>query len=339
MRWLIGTMLAGLLLPAIAVGDEWKDESGKSWKDWEDKSWNGETPRWARGRGYWDGHWGGYYPGAVPFYENGDGYWTEPDDSYYSLPWSIGVQGVVRTGPFAPAGAPFVAPGLEIAELNYRALRRMAHTSLADFDRWLTEIPAGELWRRHFDTRAALELLAPDQDAAPTPREREAFARVLVIFDEAVENADLSTLTRMDGFRRSRVALRELATPVDERLVRQLSLSARNLHRSLAGLSTGTKWQRYLTLPDDIMAAADRPPAIAKERPGINRDALAGVLERFELVSRNPEYRGIAALPAFQVTHERLTALLHLPSEAEEEAPPPIPKGALPPPPEPNGGR
>lgn len=43
MNWLIKTMLAALLLPTIALADEWKDESSKGWKGW-----SGETPGWAR---------------------------------------------------------------------------------------------------------------------------------------------------------------------------------------------------------------------------------------------------------------------------------------------------
>jgi hypothetical protein len=63
MKWLMGLTLAALLLPTAAVADEWKDESGKGRKGWEDrKDWNGETPGWARGRGYWDGHYPPPYP-------------------------------------------------------------------------------------------------------------------------------------------------------------------------------------------------------------------------------------------------------------------------------------
>lgn len=72
MNWLIKTMLAALLLPTIALANEWKDESSKGWKGW-----SGETPGWARGRGYWDGH---YLPPPPP------AVWPVPAPRYYFRP-------------------------------------------------------------------------------------------------------------------------------------------------------------------------------------------------------------------------------------------------------------
>lgn len=71
----IGAAILGLLLlPGIVLADPWKDESGKRGKGHE-KHDHGETPGWARGRGYWDGHfkhdrrgdWRGWYRGYGDF--------------------------------------------------------------------------------------------------------------------------------------------------------------------------------------------------------------------------------------------------------------------------------
>lgn len=47
-------LVSALALPQLASADPWKDESGHGrWNG----GWYGETPGWARGRGYWDGHY------------------------------------------------------------------------------------------------------------------------------------------------------------------------------------------------------------------------------------------------------------------------------------------
>lgn len=356
MTRLIGTLLAALLIPAVVLGDDWKGGKGKDWKgwkggggggggggnwkakdwdddDWDDNGWKSGAPGWSRGRGYWDGSSSPAVPygPVLPFGSDGDGgVWIESNQSSL-IPWSLGVQQEIPTTDGRSAGQ-------NLSEADARTLRRMAYESLATFDQWLAQIPAGEMWRRHFETRAGLERLSPDREAVPTPADQlpaasiaanpaaddqATFARMLGTFDEAVENTDLAAITQTDGFRRSRAALRELAAPAEERLVRQLSLTARTLNRSLAGLSTGPKWQRYLALPDDILAAADRPFDTTQPAHVVDRDALVPVLGRFDIVSRSPEFRTIAALPAFEATHQKLTALLH-PQPPQEAARPPL---------------
>jgi hypothetical protein len=343
MNRLIGTTLVALMIPTVALGDDWKG-GGKGWKDkdwkgpkeggWKAKDWkdgDGDwddddgPPGWSRGRGSWDGQWSPSAPyGQVPFSGQridigGASLWIESNRSSL-IPWSTEAPQEVQ-----PARG--LSPEQELAEADDGALRRVGYESLVAFDGWLAQIPAGEMWRRHFGTRAGLELLSPNRDAARFPEDQATFAGMLATFDEAVENADLAAITQTDEFRRSRAALRELAAPSDERLVRQLSFRARNLNRSLARLNTGPKWQRYLALPDDIVAAADRPSDITRPTRGVDRAALVPVLERFEVVSRNPEFRSVAALPAFAATHEKLTALLR-PQPAAQLAPQPEPQPA-----------
>jgi hypothetical protein len=207
----------------------------------------------------------------------------------------------------------------ELLQMDYLTLRRVARASSADFDRWLSGIPAGEVWRKHFESRTTQEHLAPDVDAPPTTEERQAILRIVGIFDRAVATADLNDITRTASARTLHAVLRELATPPDQRLVRQLSLNARTLNRSLSNLNTGVTWQRYLALPDGVIAAADRPPGGAELRA--DRKELSKILERYDSISANPEYRVIASLPEFEATHQRLSEVVNPPREVLEQQP------------------
>jgi len=223
-----------------------------------------------------------------------------------------------------------VPPADELVHMDYRTLRAMVRAAAADFDRWLVGIPAGGVWRKHFDTPALLELAASDVDAPPTAEERESIAHLLAIFDEAVATPDLDQLTRTDSARTLHVALRELHTPPDQRLLRQLSLSARALNRTLGTISTGATWQRYLALPDAILAAADRPLGEAASRQDFDAAKLDEVLKRYEHVTQIEAYSAIAALPEFQMTYERLKAFVNPPPEEPNPPPEELPPPELP---------
>jgi hypothetical protein len=95
-----------------------------------------------------------------------------------------------------------------------------------------------------------------------------------------------------------------------------LSLSARALNLSLGTFSTGVAWQRYLALPDGIIAAADRPAGDSERRPDFDPEELRQILERFDRVSSDQEYRSIASLPEFQETYDYLSELVDSPPQA-----------------------
>lgn len=319
----IYTTLASLLLVTIPSGLVLAD-------DWNDKSAQGSgrsVAPFAGGGGNWryDDDWSGGYYG-----NSGGNYGTAPN-------WYYQQSGYVVPG---QASGYFPVPAeYQLLELDERSLLATVRDSTTQFDRWLSEIPAGEVWRKHFETRTVLNLVTPEPKAPLAADQRQEIVRVVAIYDRAVENPDLSTLTRTDQFRAAHAALRELAIPRKERLVRQLSLSARALHHSLGQFNTGSTWQRYLGLPDSILAAADRPAGA--ERSGksekVDAEELAPILDHYDRVTENPEYRRIAALAAFQVTHERLTALVNPQTEpsARVEALPSPQANAVPPPPPP----
>jgi hypothetical protein len=171
---------------------------------------------------------------------------------------------------------------------------------------------------------ALLELLAGDQTSPLAAEERQNLLRILGIFDEAVVRADLNDLTSRPSVGALRAALRELATPPEQRLIRQLSLNGRALNRTLGAFSTGVTWQQYLALPDEIVAAADKPPGDG-ESPKLDAEVLDQIVVRYDLVSRSPEYASIAGLSEFQATHQRLTELVN----PQSDDPPPLPAAVV----------
>src|SRR5688572_15937872 len=86
------TLLAGaaaLLIGSGAWADPWKDESGHGrwgpgWGQFKQEwrgDFEGETPWWARGKGYWDGHFKHYRSGPPPWAGMPGGF-----HSYYDMP-------------------------------------------------------------------------------------------------------------------------------------------------------------------------------------------------------------------------------------------------------------
>jgi hypothetical protein len=242
-----------------------------------------------------------------------------PSNGAYSYSgWPDGVPRNVRSASRLPVGE-------ELMQMDFPLLHDVAREAAVDFDQWLRAIPAGEVWRKHFETPALLELLAGNQSVPPSAADRQKMMRILGIFDRAVATSDMNDLTSQPSARTLQAALRELATPAEQRLVRQLSLNARMLNRTLGAFSTGVTWQRYLALPDEVVAAADRPPGEDEPRTDFDSQELDQIVVRYDLVSRNPEYAAIAALPEFQATHQRLTELVIPPLQE----PPPLPSAAV----------
>ena len=116
------------------------------------------------------------------------------DDGYYQR-WNVGPP---RRWGYVQRMSLSASPAAEeLLQMDYLTLRRVARASSADFDRWLSGIPAGEVWRKHFESRSIQEQLAPDVDAPPTAEERQAILRIVDIFDRAVRTAELNDLTRV----------------------------------------------------------------------------------------------------------------------------------------------
>jgi len=92
----------------------------------------------------------------------------------------------------------------------------------------------------------------------------------------------------------------ELAVMDDKALWRFLSSTANRLHERLGRFDTGTSWQRYLRLPEEVLTDSS---SNLHER----RDALTDLLGRFRYVASEPRYERIANLPTFTAMQDALT--------------------------------
>jgi len=288
----------------------------------------GEVLSIARRIGYESGYIAPRRPAPPYVAPNGDfQYGPAGQGSYYSY-YGRPYAGSRRVVGYVPGNFRAVA-GDQLLQMDYQQLRSAALATSTEFNQWLSSIPAGEVWIKHFDVHSLEESLASTATGEPTAAERDVVVRVLGIFDRAVASTDMDDLTRTDSARRLHALLRELATSPDQRLMRQLSVNARSLNRVLGAFNTGVTWQRYLALPDGIIAAADRPPGEAERRPEFDAAELARIVDRFDVVSRSSDYSTIAALPEFQATHQRLRELVYPPSQepapaaVAEQLPPP----------------
>jgi hypothetical protein len=127
----------------------------------------------------------------------------------------------------------------------------------------------------------------------------------------------------------------DLAAMNDEQLRQALRAIAQSLHNRLSRFDTGHTWQRYLRLPEEVVA--ETTPADARTA------AIATLLERFGKVAGEPQYSMIARLPAFVAMEAALNEALSRPKDGTtgpatnaEDLPPP-PQQQLPPPQRPAG--
>lgn len=120
----------------------------------------------------------------------------------------------------------------------------------------------------------------------------------------------------------------ELRQMPEARLRRQLFGSALDLDRALDRFETGESWQRYLSVAPGLPLSRDRFDSAEITR---TNGQLATVLAHFDAVSKNADYRMIAALPAFQWTHELLAEYLDA-RRMSQSAAHPTPAEELPPP-------
>ncbi|MEQ8791835.1 MAG: hypothetical protein RIC55_36600 [Pirellulaceae bacterium] len=193
----------------------------------------------------------------------------------------------------------------ELAEADWWMLRRVVRKAAAQLDAELHQFPTGDVWRRNFQT-AEIPHLVADVEGTPTEEERQIVAQLAAIYETGLKTPDLRAVTRLDNYRVLHAALRELALPAEPRLRRQLTTSARFLHRSLDHLRNGESWQRYLALPETLFALQEAVgDAVLQPEPS-DVAALAKVRDRFEMVRQTPEYRGVARLTAFKITQQQL---------------------------------
>lgn len=223
--------------------------------------------------------------------------YTNPDGSSYVRAPFVGVYSPPQYPPLGPTAE-------ELADADWYALRRVARHAGSMLDAELRQFPTGDVWRSHFQTRELPQLVRGDVESPPSAEEQAKLAELAAVYDTAEQSADLRAIVGLDSFRVLNAALRELATPAMPRMRRQLARSSRRLDRALTRLNTGESWQKYLALPETLVAPPpkeDEPP-----RPPLDLDELAKIRDRYESVNQNENYRGVARLPAFQTTRQLL---------------------------------
>lgn len=128
----------------------------------------------------------------------------------------------------------------------------------------------------------------------------------------------LETLTKYTAAADGKVVGDLLAAPLDDHAAR-LDAVRHELARSSVQLAAilDENWKRYLALPAEVFAAGKAPPP----------EALAVIMQRFEAVSRDPQYRQLQERLEFRATLELLreysTTLAEMPQGKISLPPPP----------------
>ena len=216
------------------------------------------------------------------------------------------------TGPFADRYGRPRATVVEPAAMDWAELRRELRSAAARLDHELDRRADGPALKLSLQPGALRDLVAARTDRPPDEQIKERLREIQQAYDATDRSAELTSISRLPGFRRVRVALTELLTTPITRQRRQLAASAAALTRALARFATGAGWQHYFQLPAEVFVedAAGEPDAPYLVAPDLA--PLEKVLARFDLVRRSGQYRTIAALPSFASTHARLDQYLAL---------------------------
>jgi len=217
----------------------------------------------------------------------------------------------------------------DFAEMDWRELRESIRRLAGILDAELDQFRTGDLWKVELKTAEIRALM--HGDGPPTADQSAKLQEILHTHEATMDNPRVQVISKLNSFQALAAALREYLAPPAERLRRQLSAASHDLHLSLDRLRTGTGWQKYLALPEGI-AQAQGNDARGGNPTASDVAELDDVLHRFDAVSQNDEYRAIARLPEFRLTHEHLAAYLeHVmnpsrrPQPSVEELPVPPP--------------
>jgi hypothetical protein len=94
----------------------------------------------------------------------------------------------------------------------------------------------------------------------------------------------------------------DLANLDDARLLAALADISNRLDARLARYKTGAGWQRYLRLPEEILAPLGFSSHEDQETLQSKQETLRETLTRFEQVANNADFRIIARQPGFVAT-------------------------------------
>jgi hypothetical protein len=253
------------------------------------------------GRSGWN-YWGpdGYYGNWGPGY---DTYGYDSSTPMYSEASKQPAQEEQAQGQLPP-----LPSSKELARFTDRQLQNFIAWAANGYTRELAQYSTGNTWVKYFrlDDLKALAPNAPGAAPKQMPdiasaKSRNVIDEVLDRLDSASKNDEYKTITNSWGFQALQVALKEASKSPEERGPGVLKGQAEVLSNSLKQLSTGDSWRKHLEI-DTIEKLADQKDLQSNED-------LQKITERFDKVTRNPEYQAIAQLPGFTGVYSTLHKL------------------------------
>ncbi len=256
--------------------------------------------RWGIGIpfGYDDYDW--YAPYYNRYYYNyGQAYY--PGSDYYdtnNAPIAAQSQQVMEQPPVPTAG--------QVARLTDEQLRMMIAVALDSYSKDLDGFTTGEGWKKHFKLAELKTRLAAPQTGPADAASRALFTDVSQKFQAAGKDPTYEVITKSWSFQTLQVALKEYSLTAELRQAHVLNAKAQTLKKSLDGISTGAGWKAYLEI-DDLEKLLGQN---SDNNPELNKK-LEKILERFDDVIQNPQYKIIAELQGFDVTRSALQQYIH----------------------------
>ena len=160
----------------------------------------------------------------------------------------------VEPPPVGPAAA---SPAIDVAVMDWLALRRTIRAAEAELDRQLDQFRAAEDWRDALEIGTLQQLLAEDSNAPPANRTSDRLQQILDTYDRVSRNPTSQPVADLSGFQMIQSALRELLSSPLQRQRALLITAAGELNSSLNRMQNGATWVKYLRLPDSVYGTND----------------------------------------------------------------------------------
>lgn len=246
----------------------------------------------------------------------------------YALPEGAIPEGaVMHDGPqpsrAVTAGRP--TPATDFGKMDWQTLSQTVRQANERLSADLARSPSGAFWKTSLKTDEIARLVASDAVGPPTEPVRMQLQEIAGTLDALSADPDANAVVRLASFRNLRAALREYTLPEDIRARGQLYSAAAELNRSLDQFATAKTWLRYFALTSGgALAPNQRAGESAQPTPD-----YVTLLDRFDSVEKDPQFSMIAALPAFERTHDLLRVYVAENSASanalSEELPTPLP--------------
>ncbi len=195
----------------------------------------------------------------------------------------------------------------ELQRMKWTHLRRILSFATLQMEEGLSRVDTGSKWFSYLQLERLHSISANHVNLPPTREEAAELQDILKKFDKIAGDEQYSAITGLWGFEAIERTLTEFLVNPATRYRLQLVLNSKDLDQSLERFNTGPTWLHYLTLPTDLYTI---PEDVSAENSPPEPEALRAALAKYDDVAKNPAYRMIAELPAFQETHDSLARYL-----------------------------